>query len=191
MPRVWRATQPDPVRRLTRGRARRARQTPRADRAAPGSWAQRGDQCPGESWPRLRPLSRGPAPGAPGGAERSSPARSLCSGRGRRCPFKCPQSGPTGAPGGKRSAIGYGASLSLAAGRNGTSRLSRLIGAAGCPSRARVPEWAKQRSLETVPGNPACCRGRAAVHEEKEERAPFAVAAWARAAPRRPRSGEC
>lgn len=48
----------------------------------------------------------------------------------------------------------------------------------------------KQWSLETVPGNPACCRGRAAVHEEKEERAPFAVAAWARAAPRRPRSGE-
>ena len=48
----------------------------------------------------------------------------------------------------------------------------------------------KQRSLETVPGNPACCRGRTAVHEEKEERAPFAVAAWARAAPRRPCSGE-
>lgn len=48
----------------------------------------------------------------------------------------------------------------------------------------------KRRSLETVPGNPACCRGRAAVHEEKEERAPFAVAASARAAPRRPRSGE-
>lgn len=48
----------------------------------------------------------------------------------------------------------------------------------------------KRRSLETVPGNPACCRGRTAVHEEKEERAPFAVAAWARAAPRRPCSGE-